>query len=176
VTLEAIAELGVRLDEPLILMAANRSDPVARALVGTQNQAAVLAIPEPNPDFAAFAGAVEWAGHAAYRYGCYDFDEFTELVREEHGAPLRYDYFFNHAAVGDRADAEPDWSGPEPVQIGIEPAPQSTGPRLDVRVYRAPGLTVDIRAAADLLPEADLTKLAQWIYDRAHALAGLLFT
>jgi Condensation domain len=176
VTLEAIAELGVELDEPLILMAANRSDPVARALVGTQNQAAVVAIPEPNADFTAFASAVEWAGHAAYRHGCYDFDEFTEVVREQHGAPLRYDYFFNHAAGGADAAAAPDWSGPAPVELTVGPAPQSTGPRLDVRVYRAPGLTLDIRAAADLLSEADLTKLAQWIYDRAHALAGPLFT
>jgi hypothetical protein len=171
VTLEAIAEFGVELDEPLILMAANRSDPDTRALVSTQNQAAVLAIPERGPDFTAYAGAVEWASYAAYRYGCYDFDEFTALVRELRGTALRYDYFFN-CAVGGGDEPVADWSGPAPVEIAVGPAPQSTGPRLDVRVYRAPSLTLDIRAASSLLDAADLAALARWMYGRVHTLAA----
>jgi Condensation domain len=171
VTLEAVAEVGLRLDEPLILMAANRSDPRTRALVGTQNQAAALAIPDRGDDFAAYASAVEWAGLAAYRYGCYDFDEFTGLVRELRGAPLNYDYFFNHAAGGDDEPAD-EWTGPAPAELTVGPAPQSTGPRLDVRVYRAPGLTLDIRAHPDLLDEPTLEALARWAYDRVHTLAA----
>jgi hypothetical protein len=170
VVLEAIAEFAVPMDEPLMLMAANRFEPGSRTMVSTQNQAAMLSIPDRGGDFAEFATKVEWAGRTAFRHGCYDFDEFTDVVNEVRGAPLRYDYFFNHASSA--AGADDQWAGQVAPEITSSDAPQSTGPRLDIRVYRDPSLTLDMRADPRLVSREVLVRLAEWIYTRVHDLAA----
>jgi hypothetical protein len=170
VTLEALATFGVALDEPLILMTANRFDPRARGMVGTQNQAAILAAPDHDGDFAEFAERVEWASRTAFRHGCYDFDAFTAVATEVRGAPVRYDYFFNHAVTN---DTEPgDGPGdPAPPETTLGASPQSTGPRLDLRIYHGPALTFDVRVDPGLMSGDRLSEMVVWMYDRAHALA-----
>jgi Condensation domain len=170
VILEAIAKYRIHMEEPLVLMTSNRFEPRWRHLVSSQNQATMLAIPEPTDDFADFAGRVDWACRLALRHGCYDFDEFTNAVTELRGAPLNYDYFFNYMST-EAVELNGGWTGPAPADIDLGASPQSTGPRLEVRVHGDSIPTLDVRVDPDLMTREDLGALVRWVYDRVHAVA-----
>jgi hypothetical protein len=165
VILAGLAEFGIEPQEPLVVMASNRFDPRWRDLVTTLNQAAVIDVPPQSAQFSEFAAAVEWAGRIAYRHGCYDVDEFTDITAEVRGAPLNYDFFFNYVAAPQTTVGEPDT---DQFTIEVGEAPQQVGPRLEIRVAGFRQMKIDIRADQEFLPPATSRDLLTWIGEQIH--------
>ncbi|GAA0682443.1 hypothetical protein GCM10010193_40280 [Kitasatospora atroaurantiaca] len=158
----------------LTLQSSNRFDRQWRGVVSSMNQFVPLVLETGPADlsFAEFAARVQWAGLTAYRHGSYDFDEITDLVRQQRGRELDFDHFFNFTAY-DVNPVSADLAGPFiPGRIERTSNYRQIGPRLNIKVHSAPDMPIIIRSDTKLIPEPKLHSMLTWYDEELHRLAG----
>ena len=159
-------------EEPFVLMSSNRFDRRWRETVTSMNQLAVVDMPAAVKDLPELLPALRKATRTALLCGSYDFDEFTEIFAHERGSPMKYDYVYNFIATGSptamTAGRDID---PQPAEVLIGTAPESSGPRLDLAVTDHNGMTIDVRCDETVLSRTDLHHLLSDLYRRVLATA-----
>ncbi|MFE0457836.1 condensation domain-containing protein [Kitasatospora sp. NPDC058965] len=157
----------------LTLQSSNRFQPPWLDMVSSMNQYAPLHLDlAARPDgFDAFAAAVQSGALRAYRFGAYDLDEVTALVRAERGIELGFDHFYNFMAAD--VTTAPPYRPAEaaPGRVVATRPNRQVGPRFDLKVHGGPDLRLVVRADPRLLPEARLAALLGWFDQELRRLA-----
>ncbi|MCX4745034.1 condensation domain-containing protein [Kitasatospora sp. NBC_01287] len=152
----------------LTLQSSNRFRLPWQDLVSSMNQYAPLPLDiGAAPDgFGRYAASVQAAALRSYRFGAYDIDEVTALVRAERGIELGFDNFYNFMAQDIMAAPPyPAASGHASARVEATLPNRQVGPRFDMRVRGGREMPVVIRTDPRVLPEDRLHSLLSW-YDQ----------
>ncbi|MFF8373467.1 condensation domain-containing protein [Streptomyces lydicus] len=160
----------------LTLQSSNRFTAPWRSLVSSMNQYTPLPLDVSiAPDtFAQYAKHVQGGAFKAYRFGSYDIDTVTTLVRAKRGIALGFDHFYNFMAhdvpTGPDIDvkANPDLRSR---RIEVTRPKRQIGPRFDVKVHTGSDMPIFVRADPQLIPQPCLHALLAWYDEELHRLA-----
>ncbi|MEV0633508.1 condensation domain-containing protein [Streptomyces sp. NPDC050619] len=152
------------------LQSSNRFTTPWRTIVSSMNQYVPLPLEPGAVPFARYARHVHGAALKAYRFGTYDIDAVTDLVRTERGIVLGFDHFYNFMAHD--VPTGPEESDPGPRRIEATRPYRQIGPRFDVKVRGGPDMPLVVRADPALLPQPGLHALLAWYDDELRRLAA----
>ncbi|WP_411139216.1 condensation domain-containing protein [Streptomyces sp. C10] len=160
----------------LTLQSSNRFTAPWRSIVSSMNQYAPLPLDiSTAPDaFAQYAKHVQGGAFKAYRFGSYDIDTVTALVRAKRDITLGFDHFYNFMAhdipTGPDTDLEIN-SDLQSRRIEATHPQRQIGPRFDVKVHSGLDMPIFVRADPRLIPQPRLYTLLTWYDEELHRLA-----